>query len=164
MKDSQRYGGRNFIRIWLRDPRFRAVFLLRIGIELNKYSLLKRSFILRILKNRLNLKYGIDTGFNLRIGSGLKIVHLGGIVIHEKTLIGNQLTIMNNTTIGQSTSKPILPCIGNNVKIGVFSAILGEVIVEDNVIIGAHTLVIKSIKRNSTVVGIPARELNKPKD
>jgi serine O-acetyltransferase len=157
IQDSIRYGGRNFLRIWFRDPRFRAVVLLRLGCSLHKFGLFRKSWLSRWLKNRLCLKYGIDTGFSVRIGPGIKIVHLGGIIIHQYAEIGRQLTILNNVTIGQSTEKVQVPIIGDKVKIGVFSAILGNVTIGDDVTVGSHTLVNKSIGNSKVVVGVPAQ-------
>lgn len=157
ISDSRRYGGRNFIRIWFRDPRFRACCLIRFGCFLNTLNLFRDSIFLRLCKNRLALRYGVDTTFEVIIGPGLKIVHLGGLVIHGKAVIGRNLTILNNVTVGQKDSRIDVPVIGDNVFIGVFSAILGKVVIGSNVVIGSHSLVLKDVKDNSTVFGIPAK-------
>lgn len=49
--------------------------------------------------------------------------------------------------------------IGNNVFIGVNSILLPGVIVEDNVIIAAGSVVTKSIPKNSIVAGNPAKKI-----
>lgn len=62
-------------------------------------------------------------------------------------------------TIGKSRSgldEP-RPIIGNNVKIYANSLILGGITIGDNVIIGAASVVLKSVPDNCTVVGNPAR-------
>jgi serine acetyltransferase len=157
--DSTRYGGRNFIRVWFRDPRFKACFILRLGCFLNQFALFKYLGLYRLLKNRLNLKYGIDTGFEVSIGPGLKLVHLGGVVIHKDTIIGSNLTILNNTTIGQKDSNIKVPILGDDVYMGVFSAVLGDIHVGSNVVVGSHTLVLSDVPSGSKVVGIPGRIL-----
>jgi len=162
-QDSIRYGGRNFIRVWFRDPRFRAILILRIGQNLEKSNFLFKSFFLLRLKNRLLLKYGLDTTFKVKIGGGFKIIHLGGVVIHGNSVIGKNATINNNVTLGQSlTGKENslkVPQIGNNVFIGVGSVLIGDIILGDNVTIGAQTLVNKSFQSKSILIGIPARLL-----
>ena len=45
------------------------------------------------------------------------------------------------------------------VFIGVGSVLVGDIVLGDNVTIGALTLVIKNFKSNSTIIGIPARLL-----
>lgn len=163
IQDSIRYGGRNYIRIWLRDPRFRAIIILRLGQLLKKKKFIFKSFFLRYLKNKLSLKYGFDTTFNVQIGEGFKIVHLGGIVIHGNSVVGNNATIHNNVTLGQSLrgkeNSFKVPQIGNNVFIGVGSVLVGDIILGDNVIIGAQTLVNRNFESNSTIIGIPGRSL-----
>lgn len=148
--DSLRYGSRNIIKNLVRDVRFRAVFVIRLGYLFNNFYLLKP--INKILRTILVVLYGIDIHFLNPIGPGLKIVHLGGIVIHKYCRIGSNFTILNNVTLGQKSRTDIesVPQIGNNCYIGVFSALLGGIIIGDNVTIGAHSLVLKSIKDGIT--------------
>ncbi len=83
------------------------------------------------------------------------------IVIHEKSIIGNDCIISHNVTIGGSSKKTRdrLPVIGNRVRIGCGSSILGGVQIGDNVIIGANSLVTIDIPPYSIAGGNPARIL-----
>ena len=49
-----------------------------------------------------------------------------------------------------------MPIIGNNVYIGANSVLVGKIIIEDNVLIGACSLVNCNVKKNNVVVGVPA--------
>ena len=159
-EDAKRYGGRNFVRVYCRDPRFRAVALIRIGCTLYGKKFVFRSWLLRSLKNRLALKYGVDTDFNVTIGPGLRIVHLGGIVIHRKSKIGRNLTILNNVTLGQGQrSETNVPTIGNDVYIGVGAVILGKIAIGDDCVIGAQSFVNSSFAAGDVLAGTPARVL-----
>ena len=51
--------------------------------------------------------------------------------------------------------------IGNNVWIAANATILPGVIIEDNCVIGANTLVNKNIEKGSLVVGNPCRVIKK---
>jgi serine O-acetyltransferase len=51
------------------------------------------------------------------------------------------------------------PEIGNNVLLGSGCKILGGISIGDNVIVGANSVVIESVSPDTTVVGIPAREI-----
>lgn len=85
---------------------------------------------------------------------GCNIAHGVGIVIHHQAVIGENTKIYQNVTIG---SKPI--SIGKGCYIG-----SGAVIMEnlgDYVTVGANAVVTKPIESNCTVVGIPARKIEK---
>ncbi|MEZ8851008.1 DapH/DapD/GlmU-related protein [Vibrio cyclitrophicus] len=84
-----------------------------------------------------------------------KIPHPVGIVIGKENgvKIGENCTIMQNVTIGIKKIGDVSgPTIGNNVFIGSNAVIVGDIKVEDNVIIGAGTLVNFDVPKNSKVV------------
>jgi serine O-acetyltransferase len=49
------------------------------------------------------------------------------------------------------------PTLGNNVVVGAGATILGPITIGDNVRVGAGSVVVKSVPPNSTVVGVPAK-------
>jgi serine O-acetyltransferase len=159
--DSKKYGSRCILKSLVKDPRFSINFWLRLGCYLNNKVFYGKSILLRLIKNRLAVKYGFDTTFNVHIEEGLRVVHLGGIVIHGNCVIGKNLTILNNVTLGQSQriSPYDVPSLGGSVYIGVNSVLIGNISVGSNVTIGAFSLVNKSINSNCTVVGIPFKIL-----
>lgn len=68
---------------------------------------------------------------------------------------------MEKVTLGSSGKKDKrYPIIANNVKIYSNAQIIGNVIIGENVTIGASTLVLKDIPNNKTAVGIPAKIIN----
>jgi serine O-acetyltransferase len=159
-KDLLNYKSRSMVKTFFKDPRYRVIVYIRLGCFLSTCRFLGKSWILRSLKNKIAVKYSVDTTFGVEIGPGFRIVHLGGIVIHGRSKIGENFTINNRVTIGQGQRKPEnVPTIGNNVYVGVGAVILGRINVGDNVVIGALSLVNKSVKSDSTVVGIPFRYL-----
>ena len=76
-------------------------------------------------------------------------------------MIGSNLTISQNVTIGNKNGKSAL--IGDNCDIGVGAVILGEIKIGNNVIIGANSVVIKNIKDNCIAAGVPAKLLTMKK-
>lgn len=97
-----------------------------------------------------------------KLGSGIKFNHsFHNIFISEHCTIGNCCVILQNTTIG--SNQPIddsAPIIGDNVYIGANCNIIGNVIVEDDCIIGAGTTIAKGyILKGSKVVGASYRVL-----
>lgn len=119
------------------------------------YCLFPLSLYFRIMTNH----YCIDLPVSTKIGAGFKLNHAYGIVINQRTVIGENAYIGHNVTIG-SNSPVKYPIIGNNVTIYTGSIIIGDVTIGDNVIIGAGSLVVKSISSNTIVGGHPCKILN----
>jgi serine O-acetyltransferase len=80
-----------------------------------------------------------------------------GVVIHSRTVIGDNVIIGQNVTIGRQLDPRGVPSIGNDVYISAGSRILGDIKVGNNVIIGANSVVIKDVPDNSIVAGVPAK-------
>ncbi|EOR94086.1 Serine acetyltransferase [Arcticibacter svalbardensis MN12-7] len=104
---------------------------------------------------------GIEIPYNLNIGKGFVVWHGPGLIIHRNSIIGSNCTLRHATTIGNKGFSNIeCPKIGNNVNIGAHVCILGNIIVGDNAIIGAGSIVIKDVPSNAVVAGNPARIVN----
>lgn len=97
--------------------------------------------------------HGIEIPLNTKIGKGLRLVHLNGIVINEHAIIGEYVTIFQQVTIGAVAGKAGAPKIGNKVYIGAGAKLLGPIKIEDNVKVGENAVVTKDIPSNVTVVG-----------
>lgn len=148
--DSSRYGSRNFIKIYFKDPRFRAVFLFRISNLLFRYRM---KFIARMFSNYISIRYGFQTRPDLNIKEGIKLVHLGGVIIHGDCQIGRNFTILNNVTIGQRRRKDLaVPKIGNNVFIGTQTILLGGCSIGNNVSLDAGLRISHDIKNSSRII------------
>lgn len=107
---------------------------------------------------------GCDFPAKCKLGKNIRLPHGGlGIIIHENAIIGDNVTIFQQVTIGRRNSTNLAPTIMNNVFIGAGAKILGPVIIGENSKIGANAVVIKDIPPNSTAVGVPAKLIVKPK-
>ena len=83
--------------------------------------------------------------------------HPFATVINAKS-IGENFQFRNGLTIGnRENNNKFLPVIGSNVTVGVNVAIIGDVTIGDNVIIGAGSIVVKDAPSNSIIAGNPAR-------
>jgi len=85
-----------------------------------------------------------------------------GIVINPACVIGNNVKINQQVTLGGSGDKGC-PIIGDNVYIGAGAKVLGGVRIGNNAKIGANAVVLADIPDGATAVGVPARILVKKK-
>lgn len=98
------------------------------------------------------------------IGANLKLPHFGlGVVMHPRTVVGNNVTIYQNVTLG-CRNKVGPPIIGDNVLIGAGACVLGNIKICNNSQIGANAVVLHDVSESVTVVGIPAREVKNEKN
>jgi len=112
---------------------------------------------------RLKVKYGFDISYRTQIGKGFYIGHLGTVVIHGDSVIGENCNISQGITIGVSNygSKKGVPVIGNRVFMGPNACVFGNISIGDNVVIGANTVVTDSVPAGKTVVSSSATIIEK---
>ena len=106
-------------------------------------------------------------GDNVEVGAGCTIDRgaIDNTEIHNGVKLDNQVHIAHNVILGEH-SAIAASCaiagsttIGKNLQMGGLSGILGHLNIADNVLIGAHTLITKSIDKPGNYVGImPAQE------
>jgi serine O-acetyltransferase len=93
------------------------------------------------------------------IGKNSYFMHNGlGCVIHAKAIIGSNVRIYQNVTIGGRNGLAA-PVIKNNTTIGAGACILGKITIGEFVQVGANAVVLKDIQDGKTVIGIPAKEI-----
>ena len=113
----------------------------------------------RYLMHRIAVKTGISISVNC-FGPGLQIMHRGTIVINDKVKIGDRCRLHVCVNIGEDINGKA-PVIGNNVYIGPGAKIYGDIVIADNVVIGANAVVNRSILTPGIKVGgVPARQLD----
>ncbi|MDN3019183.1 serine acetyltransferase [Paenibacillus sp. BSR1-1] len=124
------------------------------------YKMLDLLIIKFICNAEIPAKCEIQEGLSLGHGANGLIIHPGA-KIGRNVVIYHQVTIgINPGELGKSTKAPV---IGDNVFIGAGAKIIGDVSVGNNSIIGANTVIVRDIPPNSTVVGSPARIIEKIK-
>lgn len=118
--------------------------------------------ILFLWQKLIELTTGISIPASAKIGHSFYIGHFGGIIFNKDAIVGDNCNVAQNVTIGVSGlgENRGIPIIGNNVYIAANSVIAGKIVIEDNVLIGACSLVTSDVKAGITVVGVPAVEVS----
>ncbi|GGE32938.1 serine O-acetyltransferase [Marinicauda pacifica] len=116
------------------------------------------------LQSRISERFGLDIHPAARIGQGLMIDHATGVVIGETAVIGDDVSILHEVTLGGTGAAGIErhPKIGNGVLIGAGAKILGNITVGDEARIAAGSVVLKPVQARCTVAGVPARPVGGP--
>ena len=106
-------------------------------------------------------------GKNVEIGASCTIDRgaLDNTEIHDGVKLDNQIQIAHNVVLG-ANSAIAASCaiagstvIGKNFQMGGLSGVLGHLSICDDVIVGAHTLITKSINESGNYIGImPAQK------
>lgn len=151
---------RNILTVILLYPGFHVLVWHKINHFLYKKHLY---FISRLLSQLARFLTGIEIHPGAVIGRRLFIDHGMGIVIGETSIIGDDCTIYHGVTLGGTgkEKKKRHPTLKNNIIVGCGAKVLGNIVISDNVKIGANSVVLKDVSKNSTVVGIPGVVKNK---
>ena len=89
-----------------------------------------------------------------RIGPGFSIIHSVGIVIGHQVVVGDNLVIYQQVTLGHTGTGDGQPRIGNNVRIGAGAKVLGPVTIGDGAWIGANAVVLGDVPPGVVATGV----------
>ena len=112
-----------------------------------------------MLSNLGSLAFGVDIHPAARIAGGVMLDHGLGIVIGETAVIEENVSILQNVTLG-GTGKDRgdrHPKIRSGVMIGAGASILGNIEIGTMSKVAAGSVVLKDVPPHSTVAGVPAR-------
>ena len=137
-------------------PGLQALISHRIAHKLAYWGI---PFIPRYISYLTRIITGIEIHPKARIGRRFFIDHGEGVVIGETTIIGDDVLIYQQVTLGGTGKEhgKRHPTIGDNVIIGAGAKILGNITIGDNTRIGAGSVVVDDVPEHCTVVGIPGR-------
>lgn len=147
---------RTVFSILINTPGLHALFIHRLAHFLYQRKLY---FPARFLSQLSRFFTGIEIHPGAKIGKRLFIDHGMSIVIGETAEIGDDVTLFHEVTLG-GTGKDKgkrHPTIGNNVFLSAGVKVLGPIEIGDNTKVGANAVVLHSLPKNATAVGIPAR-------
>lgn len=128
---------------------------LELEIQLMFYFNQKSKFLRKIFQRRIYYKYHCEISHLAVIHSSVQFIHPLGIVIGSQAIIEKNRHIYQQVTIGSNfNSDNRMPHIQEGCKIGTGAKLIGGITIGKNCIIGANSVVTKSIPDNSIVVGI----------
>jgi serine O-acetyltransferase len=120
-----------------------------------------RTDLARLLQSLSSDSLQVSIHPSASIGTSVYLDHATGIIIGAFAVIGDEVTIMQNVTIGRQQALPgRSPRIGRGVLLSSGATILGDLSVGDFAKIGAGALVEHDVPAGCTAVGVPARLVN----
>lgn len=137
-------------------PGLQALISHRIAHKLAYWGV---PFIPRFISYLTRIITGIEIHPKAQIGNRFFIDHGEGVVIGETTIIGDDVLIYQQVTLGGTGNEhgKRHPTIGNNVIIGAGAKVLGNITIGDNTRVGAGSVVVENVPEHCTVVGVPGR-------
>ena len=146
-------------RRYIANPGFKAVVRYRFAhyFFVNGFKALAT-----IITARTVARTGAEITPSARFGPGLVIKHPVGIVVGRGVWAGQNCTLLQGVTLGEKYSEEgghEYPTLGDGVTICSGAAVLGRVHVGDNALVGANSVVVHDVPKNSRVAGAPATEV-----
>jgi len=135
---------------------YQAIQTHRFAHSMHKAG--RRDFAL-YLQSRSSQVFQVDINPAVVMGRGIMLDHGTGLVIGETAVIGDNVSMLQNVTLGGTgkADQDRHPKIGNGVLIGAGAKVLGNIKVGDCSRIGAGSVVLKEVPPRTTVAGVPAK-------
>ena len=147
---------KNIVEVLLCYPGLHALIAHRFAHRLYKWNI---PLIPRIISYIMRIITGIEIHPGARIGRRFFIDHGEGVVIGETSVIGDDVLIYQQVTLGGTGKEEGKrhPTLGDNVVVGAGAKILGNITIGNHTRIGAGSVVVEDVPEYSTVVGVPGR-------
>jgi serine O-acetyltransferase len=146
----------NNFELFFNYPGVWALFFYRIS-----HALYGRGwrFLPRLISAIGQFLTAVDIHPGARLGRRVFIDHATGIVIGETAIVGNDVLIYQQVTLGgvSLSHGKRHPTVEDNVVIGAGAKVLGNITIGRDSKIGANSVVIKDVPPGCTAVGVPAR-------
>ena len=122
-----------------------------------------RALIPHVLHRVIMLLTRIHIDPHAHIGAGLKFPH-GGHVVIGPVRMGSNCDIYHGVTLGAGENALVdrpfqsdLPTLGDRVWVGPGAVVAGGVVIEDDAVVGANSLLVRDVPARGVVIGVPTR-------
>lgn len=124
----------------------------------------RRSLAL-FLQNLISVVFGVDIHPAAKVGRGIMLDHATGIVIGETAVVEDNVSIMQSVTLGGTgkESGDRHPKVRAGVLISAGAKVLGNIEIGRCAKIAAGSVVLKDVEPCTTVAGVPAIVVGKPR-
>lgn len=110
----------------------------------------------------LRFAFGVELPRETRVGSNLDLPHgARGLVVHQKAIIGNDVTLHHNVTLGTRRGGGPAPTLEDGVNVGAGAAVLGGITIGSGATVGANAVVLVDVPPRGIAVGNPARVIER---
>lgn len=125
-----------------------------------------RAALALYLQSRMSELFSVDIHPATKIGKGVFMDHATGIVIGETAVIEDDVSILQNVTLGGTgkESGDRHPKIRRGALVSVGAKVLGNIEVGENAKVAAGSVVLKSVPAHCTVAGVPAKQVGACKE
>jgi serine O-acetyltransferase len=152
-----------FVPRFIQHPALHATAMIRLALVTPK-------FLFGLWRTLLIAKHSIDINRDMKLGPGLMLPHPVNIVLGWGLVVGANVTILHDCTLGGRPTDPrnplkrpeteklgqVCPVIGDGVTIYMKSVILGPITIGNDAVIGARSWVVKDVAAGEVVKGGPA--------
>jgi serine O-acetyltransferase len=119
----------------------------------------QRRDLAHLLQSRVSEVFAVDIHPAVAVGRGVFIDHGTGLVVGETAVIGDNVSILHEVTLGGTGKErgDRHPKVRDGVLLSAGAKILGNVEIGRDAKVGAGSVVLKDVPPGATVAGVPAR-------
>ena len=151
----------SFLAVILYMKGFHAIQVHRLAHYLSNHN---RVELALFIQSRNSEVFSVDIHPACVMGKGIMFDHATGIVIGETTVIEDNVSILQQVTLGGTGNEQgdRHPKIRSWVLIAAGAIVLGNIEIGEGAKIGAGSVVLNNVPPHTTVVGVPAHVVGKP--
>ena len=146
----------NYLTPFLYYKGFHALQWHRVGHFLWRGD---RQDLAHFLQSRVSEVFAVDIHPAVPVGRGVFIDHGTGVVVGETSVIGNDVSILHEVTLGGTGKErgDRHPKVHDGVLLSAGAKVLGNITLGRNAKIGSGSVVLHNVPACATVAGVPAR-------